>query len=513
MSVRPRIDRVESLPPLAWCAVVRPQGDVRVVAGALVEQTEHGWHEGAWIGEFDAGRLDLAEVSCATGAVVVGDRIVFSTTTDTLQALFAFRGRRALVVSNSLHLLLRVSGQSLLPGYLTYDVDLVTVMFGLTRYRKRIPTTGGHLGLHFHCNLDVAPDLTVTTLPKPSPPPFEDFNAYDRFLTASTERLVANAQAPGRRQRFRALATVSTGYDSPACAVLAARAGCREAFTFTTARSDFEESDDSGRDVGACLGLSTAELDPTAYRASTTLPECEFVAGGVGGDDVVFASAEPVLANTLVFTGFHGDKVWDRHNHRVSRDIVRGDPSGAGLTEFRLRVGFINAALPFFGCTRHPEIHAVSNSTEMAPWSIGDKYDRPVPRRLVETAGVPRGAFGTQKKAVARPYLRTDGRGTVEGCLSAHSQQAFRAFLQPADIDAVVTRALRRHRLSDATVGRLVRSYRAGQLERILGVRLLSSPERQWQYSQRLSPDSMLFYWASLEIASRYRQAPTIEDP
>ena len=71
---------------------------------------------------------------------------------------------------------------------------------------------------------------------------------------------------------------------------------------------------------------------------------------------------------------------------------------------------------------------------------------------------------------------------------------------------------LKREGLSDATVGRLVRSYKAGQLERILGVRLLSSPERQWQYSQRLSPDSMLFYWASLEIASRYRQAPTIED-
>ena len=41
-----------------------------------------------------------------------------------------------------------------------------------------------------------------------------------------------------------------------------------------------------------------------------------------------------------------------------------------------------------------PEIEYLACSDEMAPWSLGNDYDRPIPRRIVEEAGIPRALFG-----------------------------------------------------------------------------------------------------------------------
>src|SRR5207245_159892 len=47
----------------------------------------------------------------------------------------------------------------------------------------------------------------------------------------------------------------------------------------------------------------------------------------------------------------------------------------------------------------------------MAPWRIGGDYDRPIPRRLAESAGVPRPWFGLKKKAVVITYAYPIHRG------------------------------------------------------------------------------------------------------
>jgi hypothetical protein len=39
----------------------------------------------------------------------------------------------------------------------------------------------------------------------------------------------------------------------------------------------------------------------------------------------------------------------------------------------------------------------------MDPWRVGAQYDRPIPRRIVESCGVPRHMFGQEKKAIAQP--------------------------------------------------------------------------------------------------------------
>jgi len=100
----------------------------------------------------------------------------------------------------------------------------------------------------------------------------------------------------------------STGYDSPACAVLARAAGCREAVTFTRARSDFPDTADSGAGLANLLGLSVEEYDPENYRLIKGSPEVEFIATGLGADDTIFAVLERKLPGRLLLTGYHGDK-------------------------------------------------------------------------------------------------------------------------------------------------------------------------------------------------------------
>jgi hypothetical protein len=80
--------------------------------------------------------------------------------------------------------------------------------------------------------------------------------------------------------------------------------------------------------------------------------------------------------------------------------------SGSGLAEIRLHAGFINAAIPFIGARRTESIRRISQGDDMRPWSIGGNYDRPIPRRICEEAGLPRNAFGMQKALVTMHYER-----------------------------------------------------------------------------------------------------------
>jgi len=136
------------------------------------------------------------------------------------------------------------------------------------------------------------------------------------------------------------------------------------------------------------------------YLDISDLPEAEFVASGDAGD-VQLLTFQNLLNGRILTTGFHGDKIWDPRNRKVGDQVVRGDNSGSSLGEYRLRVGFVHMPIPFIGCRRHADIQAISQSPEMDPWRIGGSYDRPIARRIVEEAGVPRSGFARHKLATA----------------------------------------------------------------------------------------------------------------
>ena len=77
-----------------------------------------------------------------------------------------------------------------------------------------------------------------------------------------------------------------------------------------------------------------------------------------------------------------------------------------GFSEIRLKSGFINVAVPFILARNIGMLIAISRSDEMKPWSLGNDYNRPIARRIVEGSGVNRNSFGIQKKGVSRHIYR-----------------------------------------------------------------------------------------------------------
>ena len=59
----------------------------------------------------------------------------------------------------------------------------------------------------------------------------------------------------------------------------------------------------------------------------------------------------------------------------------------------------MQVAIPYIGARNREDILRITESDEMQPWCLGTPYDRPIPRRIAETAGVPRDLFGQIKMA------------------------------------------------------------------------------------------------------------------
>lgn len=508
MTTRFRLEEKAVLPRLAWCArITQGAQEVAVDCGAGVEGNAGFFCEGAWSGDYSHKGFPEALTFTGTGGVIRQDGVVFCAPTHTLQALYLLRQADEVVCSNSLAFLLQQCGDDIDSRHKDYDFDMMSIMHGLRDYTKHIPThAGNRVHLYYHCNVVVTPSLDVLQQPKAVPETFQDYEMYRGFLQEQITALVRNAADTGRKIRYTPLTTVSTGYDSPACAVLGRAAGCTQAVTFCAARSG---EDDSGRQIGELLGLDVTEFDSDAYLQRSDCPEAEFLATAYGGDDCVMVALEEVLPARLLLTGYHGDKVWGR-DVKAGPHIVRGDPSGASLGEFRLRVGFLNLPIPFIGCTQHESIKEISNSPTMRPWAVENtRYDRPIPRRIAEEAGVPRHLFGQKKKAIARPYQTTGARNPeLSRVLTPASYQAFSSFAVDIPLFASfwerigfsVMHALYRFNL------RIVCSVKLAALMGALGFKLPSKPIIPWKYSKPRTKHCLVFHWGYAMIKARYPQ-------
>ena len=92
-----------------------------------------------------------------------------------------------------------------------------------------------------------------------------------------------------------------------------------------------------------------------------------------------------------------------------SQNIPRTEASGQCLTEYRLHVGFLHCPVGFWGMRQRQEIFTINQAAEMQPWAFAGERPRgkPIARRIVEEAGVPREWFGRGRQrgraACARP--------------------------------------------------------------------------------------------------------------
>jgi hypothetical protein len=387
---------VPEWPLLAWLARCRDGSDVvTVFHGPHVECTSEWFCEAAWAGPYEDGGFDQTDIVAGSGGRLRGDRVVFVSPGATVDRLQSLRTPDGHWVSNSLACLLESTGMPIDPASGRYYWFFRTVVGGLKKYARTFETERGPVQLTYFDNL-VWDGHTLAVAPKPGMgKDFSTFDRYATFLRRSMHTLAENGASPFRAHRYELLSTASSGYDSSTVTVLAKEAGARQVLCFDQARRGL---DDSGEPLARCLGMTPVIVERHAWMSSP-LAEPAFMAADAHGGDVFFRGAESLLRGKILLTGYHGDKIWDMHTTKTSPDIVRGDQSGLSITEYRLTIGMLHAPVSFWGVRQIADVCAISHSPEMAPWDVGTDYNRPICRRIVESAGVPRDLFGNEKKA------------------------------------------------------------------------------------------------------------------
>ena len=390
-------------PPLAWiarCEQSNPAINVR--HGPQVEVRDGWMCEAVWDSEFGAGDFDRTDLVFGSGIRLRGDRAVFVPAGATVDRLQFAELDGVTWVSNSMACLLAETGIEVDAAYGRYFDFFWSVTRGLDGYLRRVPTNRGRLEVAFFRNL-VWDGERLSEKDKPNPArDLGSFEAYRHFLEAALVRIVANMAAEERRHRYEMVSSISSGYDSTASTVLARTAGLRRAFSFRTARGG---GHDHGEDMARLLGLDLELVDRTAWRG-VPFSEIPYLAVNGAGQDIIFSSASEHLRGRVLVSGFDGDRVWGKEKTHLTPDLARTSDGGLAFTEHRLQLGCIHLPVPGLGARQAREINEISHGPEMAAWDVPGDYSRPISRRIVEEAGIPRESFGMHKRAATNHFRR-----------------------------------------------------------------------------------------------------------
>jgi hypothetical protein len=457
----------QTLPPLAYVGVLDPSG-LSVKHGSMVETTDQFISDGVWSDSFAAGPSADSFI-CGTAAVFGRGSVTLVTPDYPVDRVFVVQlDDRKTVFSNSLPVIMAAVDDELDVSHTAYRSAFLAADLGPRLAPHSLRTARGRrLRIIMGETATVGPGW-VTSRFRSAEQPFRSFGDYRERLVRTVRSLLTNATDAARQHRFRPLPSVSAGYDSSAVAVVAAEAGVNRALTMLRYDADGDLIDYPGA-VAAAVDLELVGVERDTWRERTDLPEAAIAAAGVTLVDVAMLALEPHLTGALLMTGTGGDAVWSASNFRTYPEVVRGTGNLdlRSLGEHRLRVGYVLLPVPSIGRTAHPSIQMITHSQEMRPWWIGGTYDRPIPRRIVEEAGVPRNAFATRKFAgsarVGSSITRYVGRTREERMkellesMSPAAATSFLDFLESVGIDNHDSRGRRiRTRLAADRVAHLL---------------------------------------------------------
>jgi hypothetical protein len=376
-------------------------GAVHVDHGTSVRTFDGGFFEGTWAG--DASQPNATTVF-GSGMNLIDGELIVVPPTHHLECVYFARLGGGLVVSNSLAGLLVASGSKLDPraNYSRVFLEAVRAVWliddpvgGLLHQSFLIPTTTEQITGWYVENLWVKADLSTAVGRRPREAPFDSFAQYKSRLTEATKSLFSHAVG------YQPIVALSGGYDSGAVAAVSAAAGASRAIGFTTARPSATniDDDDSGARTAAALGLAYEGFDRLAYLDRSDLADADVFATGMAGEDIAFLGLEKELRRTTFLNGYWGGMEFAFADRNGWTHVAPITTSGADFTEFRLRADFYNVPLPVFGAIRRLDAPSLLERSEMESFRIGGRYDRPIPRRLAEEAGVERGTFAVKKRA------------------------------------------------------------------------------------------------------------------
>jgi hypothetical protein len=396
-------------PKLAWLANVRfDLGRVVLHCGSAVERVERGLVEGVWDAPFDQG-FTRAEHFFGSGILVGAQEVTIVPSAALVDRVLLRTQPGGAWISNSLAALLGMTDGLVVPSVGTVR-SMSAIRKGIEKYDATLPLANGDAVSQLYYHNYVLSPAGLQRSPKAAPRPIETYAEYRDLLAEAMERLGHNARDRARRTSVALLGTMSRGYDSPAACLLGKRAGLRACFTATRSNSlaflSSAATEDDGSPIASLLDL---EIRPLGLLP--TKDELYYLAGSFDPETIFSDVARTVEQSgdlAVLFTGYHGDMAWRSDafdDEERAPAVIRHDISGLNLTEIRLKAGFFNVAVPFILVRSQASITRISQSAEMAEWRLGTDYDRPIPRRLLEEAGVPRELFGVRKKAILeRPH-------------------------------------------------------------------------------------------------------------
>jgi hypothetical protein len=485
-------------PPNAWLAVCEPGStSVQIRHGERVETADDWYCEAVWGGPYEAGDLDQTDVFFGSGGRIRGGAAIFVSSGSTVDRLQLSRVNGKSYVSNSLVCLVAILNITLDPCYAHYYHDFRSIIDGVNKVKRSVLTVSGVLELCYFQDLVWDGDAIVRRDKPMIERDFSTFTRYSEFLRSSLKELVANGQSSARKHPYKTLGSLSTGYDSAAVTVLAAAAGNTEVITFNSARWGAE---DNGQDIASCLGLECRVFDRDAWRAHD-FQEIPFLAADAYGEEMHYTGTADALTGRMFLTGFHGGKVWRKDTENLGPDIVRRDPSGLALTEYRLWQGFLHCPAAFLGVRQARAINAISNAEYMRPWDVGGDYSKPICRRILEEAGVPRGWFGQRKRAASIVLLNVN-----EPFLSEQSREDYRlwldrlswAFVRRGQLPPLLLDRIHPRQVLRAGVSRLPAGAAAVVRNHIPGMQVLLDRGAPLFY--------FLFPWAMGRAVARYQR-------
>jgi len=412
----------KDLPKLAWLAKVDPHtGRISIIHGSSVECRDDWMVEGVWDADFEQGKFHQSENFFGSGIRVDEDRIYCVPSSATTDGLMYCEDEGNILVSNSLIMLLAATGAALDENH-DYRKESLSILEGIDKYGKEFTIRHPQIKCFyqvFYENIVIYP-TGIRFEKRSKPHTLTSFDQYYRLIKEVLVQIKDNYESPKRKIPISAFTTLSTGYDSTAVSCLVRDIGVKKCFTGNRLELPihmrvYTRLQDDGTLIARCLGLEVLHLD--SKRSSISEDELYFLAANYpkfttkACSEIPFHSMasyiEKNCSAAVVFTGNVGDLVWDVNLEEEYRSaqIKRSGLSGNGLTEIRLKSGFISVGVPYILARNQEDIIAIARSPELDPWRLNTSYDRPIPRRIAETSGVDRRLFGMQKKFIGDAYL------------------------------------------------------------------------------------------------------------
>lgn len=410
----------KSLPKLAWIAKInRTSNTIEVTHGPSVECTNNFMVEGVWDGKFEEGNFHRSQNFFGSGIKLEDGNVYISTSASSIDRMLFCKFKRNYLFSNSLILLLAYTGAKLDSNH-NYKQESLSACMSRNQYNREFTIIHPEIKNFyqvFHENIiyDQGQIEFEYRYKK------KTINSYGECLTFINDILKKyrnNYDSDKRRIVLNPFSMISMGYDSTAVSALVKEIGVKSVFIASRMKHTIQrvakvDEVAGAKQIAKKLGCNVLFLDnkrktiseDELYFLSTTYPKHNSGAWSEVGLHLMAKYIEDNCNAGVVFSGHHGDSVWDSNipDSHLAEVRVPNHPFGF-CSEMRLKSGFINIPLPGVLATNIKDIAEITHSPEMEPWRLHNSYDRPIPRRIAEEAGVDRHLFGVEKNWVATMY-------------------------------------------------------------------------------------------------------------